>query len=64
MLQRQLSTSSVSDFKTALPGERTLHWGTLFEKLSHPDMLLGVSPTFKGNGDSDDKQDPDVAGGR
>ena len=37
----QLSSSSLAEYKTSLPGERIMHWNELFEKLSHPDMLLG-----------------------
>eukprot|EP00292_Cryptomonas_paramecium_P003144 CAMPEP_0113686580 /NCGR_PEP_ID=MMETSP0038_2-20120614/15377_1 /TAXON_ID=2898 /ORGANISM="Cryptomonas paramecium" /LENGTH=621 /DNA_ID=CAMNT_0000606935 /DNA_START=151 /DNA_END=2013 /DNA_ORIENTATION=- /assembly_acc=CAM_ASM_000170 len=57
MLQRQMSTASVSEsYKpSALPGERTLYWGNLFEKLSHPDMLIGVTPTEKARGDMGDR---------
>lgn len=38
----QISSSSLTEYKTSLPGERTIHWNELFEKLSHPDMLLGI----------------------
>jgi hypothetical protein len=37
----QMSSPSLTDCKTPLPGDRNLHWSEVFEKLSHPDMLLG-----------------------